>query len=110
MEQKCDISNPKCVPSRSNFTQPEILKGNNVICPEYKNKMACCNDGQNILLKRNFDSLESIFGSKYGGCDVCVTNLKRFWCHFTCDPEQHTFSIFINKNNSEFYWISKFYN
>lgn len=92
MKQDCDITKPDCGPSPANFTQPQILLGNKVICPEYYGKLACCNQDQNVLMKNNFDSLDSVFGSQYGGCDVCAVNLKRFWCHFTCHPEQHTFS------------------
>jgi hypothetical protein len=92
MQQLCDVTQPGCHPEPADYTEPQILLGPDVICPEYYNKTACCNNGQNILLKKNFDSLDSVFGSKYGGCDICSINLKRFWCHFTCSPEQHTFS------------------
>ena len=92
MEQKCDVHKPDCRPIPSNHTEPGILLGPNVICPEYYNKTACCNNGQNILLKTNFDALDGVFGTKFGGCDICAINLKRFWCHFTCSPDQDTFS------------------
>jgi len=101
MKQECDVSHSDCVPEPANFTQPKILTGPNIICPEYKDKLACCNNAQNILLKRNFDSLDSVFGSAYGGCDICAINIKRFWCSFTCDPQQHTFSKYLNTNRSE---------
>ncbi len=91
MKQDCDIKSPDCKPGPANFTQPTILKGMNVICPEYNNQLACCSNNQNILMKNNFDALDSLFGTKYGGCDICAINLKRLWCKFTCDPEQHTF-------------------
>jgi hypothetical protein len=92
MQQLCDVTQPGCRPEPANNTQPQILMGPDVICPEYYNKTACCNNGQNILMKNNFDSLDSIFGTKYGGCDICAINLKRFWCHFTCSPDQDKFS------------------
>jgi hypothetical protein len=92
MEQKCDVLKPECHPIASNDTEPSVLLGPNVICPEYFNKTACCNNGQNILLKNNFDALDRVFGSEFGGCDICAINLKRFWCHFTCSPDQDKFS------------------
>jgi len=97
MQQLCDVTQPDCRPEPANFTQPQILLGPNIICPEYYNKTACCNNGQNIVLKNNFDSLDSVFGSKYGGCDICSVNLKRFWCHFTCSPDQDKFSKYKEK-------------
>ena len=92
MEQKCDVGRPDCRPIPSNDTKPEILKGDGSICPDYINKEACCNNGQLSLLKKNFDALDGVFGSKIGGCDICAINLKRFWCYFTCDPSQDKFS------------------
>ena len=88
MKQDCDVRDPKCKPSAANNTEPQILNGIDAICPDYKDQLACCNKGQNILMKNNFDSLDSVFGSKYGGCDACAINLKKFWCHFTCHTEQ----------------------
>jgi len=110
MEQKCDVTKPDCHPGPAEEgTQPEILLGPDVICPDYYNKTACCNNGQNILLKNNFDALDSIFGSNYGGCDICAINLKRFWCHFTCSTDQDKFSKFLD-NFSEYLWLSGFRN
>jgi hypothetical protein len=88
MKQDCDVRDPKCKPSAANNTEPQILNGIDAICPDYKDQLACCNKGQNILMKNNFDSLDSVFGSKSGGCDACAINLKKFWCHFTCHTEQ----------------------
>jgi hypothetical protein len=96
MQQICDdIKSPDCIPQPANFTQPQTLIGPDVICPEYINKTSCCTNDQNKLLLANFNDLDRIFGSVYGGCDICAINLKRFWCHFTCHPEQHTFCKFI---------------
>lgn len=93
MQQICDnIYSPDCIPQPANFTQPKILTGPDVVCPDFLNKPACCSNDQNKLMMANFQDLDTIFGSKYGGCDVCAINLKRFWCTFTCHPEQHTFS------------------
>jgi len=95
MQQLCDVNDSNCLPEGANFTDPTILQGNNVVCSEYLGKDACCNDGQNILLGRNFETLAYIFGNEYGGCDICAINLKRFWCEFTCSPNQSEFCKFI---------------
>ncbi len=93
IQQNCSAYDPKCRPTAANFTEPFIIDSPNFICPEFKGKPACCSDTQNILMKNNFDSLDGLFGSKYGGCDVCAVNLKRFWCHFTCNPNQSDFGM-----------------
>jgi len=95
MQQNCDVTDPKCLPDKANMTDPVILQGNNVVCSEFLGKDSCCNDGQNILLSHNFQTLGYIFGNEYGGCDICAINLKRFWCEFTCSPNQSDFSKFI---------------
>jgi hypothetical protein len=88
IQQDCNVMDPKCKPSAANFTEPKVIAAIDTICPEYKGQLACCSKGQNILLQKNLDALDSVFGSKYGGCDVCAINLKKFWCHFTCSPDQ----------------------
>jgi hypothetical protein len=92
MQQECDVMDPQCKPGPADDTDAKILTGAGIVCPEYENKLACCNAGQNILLRNNFLSLDSVFGTEYGGCDACSVNLKKFWCHFTCHPEQDKFS------------------
>lgn len=37
----------------------------------------------------NFKTIDSLFGN----CLLCSTNLKRFWCEFTCSPYQ---AYFVN--------------
>jgi hypothetical protein len=39
----------------------------------------------------NFKTIDSLFGN----CAFCNTNLKRFWCEFTCHPYQ---KYFMNYN------------
>lgn len=67
-------------------------------CKDFEGKESCCNDYQLKQLKNNFDALEGIFGGD-GGCDVCVVNLKRFWCYFTCAPNQEEFLKLGNLTN-----------
>lgn len=41
----------------------------------------------------NFLQIDATFGSIGNGCDNCASNLKRFWCTYTCDPNQADFVI-----------------
>lgn len=91
MKQDCNVDDPSCLPSPTNHTKPEPLFGPDVVCNEFLGKDACCNNGQNKLLGHNFETISYIFGSDYGGCDICAVNLKRFWCEFTCSPDQDKF-------------------
>lgn len=86
---------PSCQPegATDEYTKPRmntVSKEDN-LCPDYLDKMVCCSPLQIKKIKTNFLAIESIFGSETGGCDLCVINLKRFWCHFTCHPEQSKF-------------------
>ncbi len=53
----------------------------------------CCSGFQNTALINNFGQIDIVFGSANGGCDVCAVNLKRFWCAYTCSPEQANFTV-----------------
>lgn len=94
MKQDCDIFSPDCKPSPADLAEPQILLENS-ICPEFSNKLACCNYNQTLLLQNSFESIDLIFGSNYYGCDICAVNLKRFWCQFACDPDQHSFRTYL---------------
>ncbi len=61
-------------------------------CPFYINKPVCCIPFQLDKLRENFKLIEKMFGTDEDGCDVCAANLKRFWCEFTCNPNQRSFS------------------
>jgi hypothetical protein len=116
MQQYCDITDPTCKPNKTsgNQTIPFILKDNpddpRVVCQEFLNNPSCCTRDQNILLKENFDSIDSIFGSKFGGCDICAINLKRFWCYFTCAPYQDQFRKHWVLTNSKIRKLYRSYN
>lgn len=102
---KCDCSMmQECPQGEDDPTcQPEGAKGELIkarmntvpkeqnLCPDYQDKMVCCSPTQIRKIKTNFIAIESIFGSQSGGCDICAVNLKRFWCHFTCHPQQREF-------------------
>jgi hypothetical protein len=56
-------------------------------CPHMAGMEVCCNDDQIMTLYSNFKTIDSLFGN----CLLCSTNLKRFWCEFTCSPYQDYF-------------------
>jgi len=95
--QECDVTDPECVPRAADITNksettPRFNYTSDNLCPDYNNYTgACCSPTQVTKLKQNLDSLDSVFGSNAGGCDICVENLKRMWCHFTCSPDQDKF-------------------
>ena len=95
IQQNCDVDDPACLPiglDEDKFFEPEILTGTDVVCLDYLNKKACCNNGQNKVLTKNFQAVDDIFGFQYGGCDLCAINLKRFWCEFSCGINQSDYS------------------
>ena len=57
------------------------------VCPHYVGQETCCNDDQVMLMYSNFKTIDSLFGN----CAMCSTNLKRFWCEYTCNPHQKHF-------------------
>lgn len=49
-------------------------------------------------MANDFKSIDATFGSDGGGCDLyclflfrCGSNMKAFWCHYTCSPRQADF-------------------
>lgn len=68
-------------PAMNNSTIRETLKK---VCPNYLDKLTCCNDDQVAVMDANFGSIDALFGY----CPLCAMNLKQFWCNFTCDPNQ----------------------
>ena len=57
------------------------------ICPFLSGKEIWCNDDQILVMYSNFKTIDSLFGD----CLLCSTNLKRFWCEYTCSPYQWYF-------------------
>jgi len=47
----------------------------------------------------NFQALTGTFGHENAGCDVCAANLVRFWCYFTCAPNQGDFMVPLEQAN-----------
>jgi len=53
----------------------------------------CCDGRQDEAIRLNMLKLSSIFGS----CPSCMQNFERFWCEYTCSPNQ---SMFTNVTDS----------
>ena len=88
IQSECvDESSPTCQPqpAEGGNKKPRLYNDTNTLCPEFEGIERCCTPLQLRKLQSSFTSLESIFGKSAGGCDICVVNMKRFWCHFTCD-------------------------
>ncbi|CAD8153537.1 unnamed protein product [Paramecium pentaurelia] len=60
-------------------------------CPHMDGTMVCCNKNQDDQMQRNFQAIDASFGNAGGGCDICAYNLKKFWCEYTCSPNQSQF-------------------
>lgn len=86
-------SDPKCFPHKPADPTPQIFNWTTMpaMCKEYLGKPSCCNDFQNTNMANQFSILVSTFGNDNGGCDVCAANLVRFWCKYTCDPDQRKY-------------------
>ena len=85
-------------PAVGNETEPHTIQDNDTYCKDFIGVKTCCTQFQMQQLLKNFQIIESLFGGT-GGCDVCVVNLKRFWCHFTCNPDQADFITLGDMNN-----------
>jgi hypothetical protein len=57
-------------------------------CSEWIGKEGCCNYNSFRQTSSSFGKLDTVFGTNGGGCDVCAINLKRFWCTYSCGPNQ----------------------
>lgn len=73
--------NPFIPPFRENFTAPYA-------CPMFLGQDVCCNNDQNAAMNYKFFLLDETFGHSVGGCDICASNMKYMWCHFTCNSKQ----------------------
>ena len=63
----------------------------NAVCPQYSD-LACCSQTQITLLSLNLFAIKTFFLNVLdGGCPACANNLMRFWCLFTCSPQQSDF-------------------
>lgn len=90
---KCSMAqdpNGKPRPVNPDEVEPQYEQGIDTKCQDFVGMKTCCSPYQLQEIEKNFNALESIFGGD-GGCDACVVNLKRFWCYFTCAPNQAEF-------------------
>ena len=57
------------------------------VCQEYQHTNVCCSPQQLDALHGNMQQAASILIR----CPTCFENFKRFWCLFTCSPNQSLF-------------------
>ena len=98
LKQECgDLKNDTCRPrgrlENETSTHPMTsVKSLLDLCPQFKpGEQVCCTETQLAVLQNNLRTIDQIFGDRGQGCDICAANLKKFWCHFTCDPNQKSF-------------------
>ena len=98
MIQDCtNVTNPKCRPrpTEGNETHTKPMISDPALyqfCPDFKpGEEVCCTNVSLAALENNFHTIDQIFGSPGQGCDICAVNLKKFWCHFACAPNQAEF-------------------
>ena len=54
---------------------------------EYASGPTCCTTDQLETLRDNLGAAENLIAS----CPACRNNFRKFWCTFTCSPDQATF-------------------
>lgn len=54
---------------------------------EYAESPTCCTTDQLETLRDNLGQAENLIAS----CPACRNNFRKFWCTFTCSPDQATF-------------------
>lgn len=62
------------------------------ICPELAGGNVCCVQGQFDNLCSQIQQASLLFG----GCPACLQNFQRFWCEYTCSPNQSAFVTVSN--------------
>lgn len=100
-QEDCGLEE-RCYPDKPDeiHKKPYLINSSySYLCPDYKDKMGCCSHRQLYKLTNNFETIDQVFGKIGQGCDICATNLKRFWCHFTCSPNQTEFLKIGNRTN-----------
>lgn len=68
---------------------PQLVE--DMTCKEWVGKDGCCNMNSFRQTTSSFLKIDTVFGGAAGGCDVCAVNLKRFWCMYSCSPNQSDF-------------------
>ncbi|KAL9652304.1 hypothetical protein ABK040_011962 [Willaertia magna] len=89
---------PWTQPYALSYSQNELLS----LCPNLNPNYVCCNDSQVEMLKINFKKLDLTFWH----CPACVLNNKKFWCDFTCSPEQDQYVTIRDMNPKDKRFIS----
>jgi Niemann-Pick C1 N terminus len=99
LRSNCTSEDPDCYPYILNQSDPDDiapqkwefpddLKG---VCPEYEDIANCCNSNTMDITKSKLVQVDIGFGNPANGCSICANNMKRFFCKYNCDPNQHLF-------------------
>ena len=87
-------------PQKLNKTTVAFIVEENEACPYYAGKEVCCGEGQIKQMSKNIFILLNLTASDFatinemfGDCPICAVNIKRFWCEYTCSPNQADFGI-----------------
>ena len=110
LRANCTVDNSSCIPNILDYTDanatapvkwdiPEDLKG---VCPDYDDKPSCCNQFTMQTMQTKLVSVDLTFGNPSTGCSNCANNMKRFFCKYSCDPDQHLFIIPGQSRYTEF--------
>ena len=82
----CELpADDTAAPQNASVVAPSIEH----VCPGVMTlaDMVCCNDVQLATLKQQLDMAHGFLAS----CPACWANFQRFWCVFTCSPQQASF-------------------
>jgi len=64
-------------------------------CPDFYGVDSCCTDYANSAAYYNYQKIRTAFGNAAAGCDICAANIERFFCYYSCHPQQDKFVTFI---------------
>ncbi|KAI8334838.1 patched family-domain-containing protein [Choanephora cucurbitarum] len=91
---------PAITPSSNKFRQLLV----DTCGTEYTEGPTCCDEDQLDSLVSQVKQAEAIIGS----CPACWKNFLKFWCSFTCSPDQSTFvNITAAEQNNDASTVSK---
>lgn len=96
--QDCSINDhpndcwPKPTDSSNNQPKKPTNPKMETLCPDLYDQDVCCTDFAIYDQDKKFILLDEALGAAGTGCSICAANLKRFYCHFSCDPNQDSWA------------------
>ena len=89
----CDLPVPTVGKDAEYLYPVPYVYQDGIACENFKGKNVCCNTDQNFLLNEYFKFIDETFGPNGGGFDLCASNIKSFFCQYTCSPYQNEFTF-----------------